>query len=130
MNCTYTWFIIECNGVIWSMYPTPPNGKRLSCCVLNFPLKIFRQTYWYSRMRRIMALSNMLIPVRLFGKTRDAPLPQLYVPVPKYLNSYLGSQYSSRIVGKASWCYPVSLTQNQCPRKFVKLRLIGTCRRH
>jgi len=46
---------------------------------------------------------EILIPVRLFGKQNQQCIsPQLYAPVQKYLNSYLGSQYSSKIAGKAS----------------------------
>ena len=46
---------------------------------------------------------EILIPVRLFGKQNQQCIsPQIYAPVQKYLNSYLGSQYSSKIAGKAS----------------------------
>ena len=75
---------------------------------------------------------NPFFIIEFRGKlhTEFLQLPPLYVPVQMYLNSYLGFRFSSRIAGKASWCHPVSLTQNQCLRKIVKLRLPDTWIRH
>jgi hypothetical protein len=54
-------------------------------------------------MRKIISFREMLNSIHYyFGKTSNASSPQLYVPIQKYLKSYPGSQYSSKIADKAS----------------------------